>query len=146
MEGRTTLLLVPFQPTLDWMTNLGSGKFHKRSAEVWFALPFKNLSSGQEHEFEQPCVRKPSGAKTWLGLVWPRHRATLSTFSMTQKLWSLLSQRTWWRERQRMWKWSDSRSGIRSSSIPPSSLDPHLLGWLWYLTQGILNYFIYLRS
>ena len=45
-----------------------------------------------------------------------------------------------------MWKWSDSRSGIRSLSISPSSWDLHLLGWLQYLTQGILNYFIYLRS
>ena len=46
-----------------------------------------------------------------------------------------------------MWKWSDSRSGIRSSSIPPSSWDLHLLGWLWYLTQGIVNYsFTYVVS
>ena len=107
MKGWTTLLLVPFQPTLGWRTILGSGKFlNKRSAEVWFASPFKNLSSGQEHEFKQSCVRKPSGARTWLGLVRPRHKATFST---TQTLWSPLSQRTWWRERQRMWKWSDSR-------------------------------------
>ena len=125
VRAQTTLLLVPFQPTLGWRIILWS-------AEGWFDSPFKNLSSEQEQEFEQSCVRKPSGARTWLGLVRPRHRATLSTFSTTQDLWSPLSQRTWWRERQRMWKWSDSRSGIRSgsSSISPSSWDLHLLGWL----------------
>ena len=122
MRAQTTLLLVQFQPTLGWRIILWS-------VEGWFDSPFKNLSSEQEQEFEQSCVRKPSGARTWLGLVRPRHRATLSTFSTTQDLWSPLSQRTWWRERQRMWKWSVSRSGIRSgsSSISPSSCDLHLL-------------------
>ena len=45
-----------------------------------------------------------------------------------------------------MWKWSDSRSGIRSSSIPPSSWDLHLLGWLWYLKVFLTTSFTYVVS